>query len=275
MSLLEPFLYNSIWVFITVLARISPLLMLLPPLRGPAIPMRIRAMVGIAITAVITPLVYERATEMPTSLPLLAIAVVCELLLGLMMGIVVVLIIGGMQMGGQFVSQIGSMEMADAADALEDNPMPVLSQVFGWLGIALFLFLGGHRYMLDGFMQSFARYPAGSVAFQEHWLEVTVGMLIESLVIGIRVGAPIAIALLISNLITGLLARTVPQINILAVGFNINAMVMLTMVFLSIGGIGWVFQHEMESWLENSRQLWSDVAPASDSLAPSLTSLRP
>jgi flagellar biosynthesis protein FliR len=275
MSLLEPFLYNSIWVFITVLARISPLLMLLPPLRGPAIPMRIRAMVGIAITAVITPLVYERATEMPTSLPLLAIAVVCELLLGLMMGVVVVLIIGGMQMGGQFVSQIGSMEMADAADALEDNPMPVLSQVFGWLGIALFLFLGGHRYMLDGFMQSFARYPAGSVAFQEHWLEVTVGMLIESLIIGIRVGAPIAIALLISNLITGLLARTVPQINILAVGFNINAMVMLTMVFLSIGGIGWVFQHEMESWLENSRQLWSNVAPASDSIAPSLTSLRP
>ena len=275
MSLLEPFLYNSIWVFITVLARISPLLMLLPPLRGPAIPMRIRAMVGIAITAVITPLVYERATEMPTSLPLLAIAVVCELLLGLLMGIVVVLIIGGMQMGGQFISQIGSMEMADAADALEDNPMPVLSQVFGWLGIGLFLFLGGHRYMLDGFMQSFARYPAGSVAFQEHWLDVTVGMLIESLVIGIRVGAPIAIALLISNLITGLLARTVPQINILAVGFNINAMVMLTMVFLSIGGIGWVFQHEMESWLENSRQLWSDVAPASDSFTPSLTSLRP
>lgn len=265
MSVVEPFLYNSIWVFITVLARISPLLMMLPPLRGPSIPMRIRALIGISITAVITPLVYERATAMPTALPTLTISVICELLLGLMMGIVVALIIGGMQMGGQFISQIGSMEMADASDALEDTPMPVLSQVFGWLAIGLFLFLGGHRYMLDGFLQSFSRYPAGSVAFQDHWLEVTVAMMIDSLILGIRVGAPIAIALLLSNLITGLLARTVPQINILAVGFNINALVMLAMVFLSINGIGWVFRHDLESWLENSRQLWSETTPATSS----------
>lgn len=259
MSLLEPFLYNSIWVFLTVLARVSPLLMMLPPLRGPAIPMRIRALIGIGITALITPLVYENATSMPTALPTLAICVACELMLGLMMGIVVSLIIGGMQMGGQFVSQIGSMEMADATDALEDSPMPVLSQVFGWLAIGMFLFLGGHRYMLDGFLQSFSRYPAGSVAFQDHWLEVTVTLMIDSLMIGIRVGAPIAIALLLSNLITGLLARTVPQINILAVGFNINALVMLAMVFLSINGIGYVFRSDMETWLETSRQLWAET----------------
>jgi flagellar biosynthesis protein FliR len=51
------------------------LLMMLPPLRGPAIPMRIRALIGISITAIITPLVYERATTMPTALPTLAICV--------------------------------------------------------------------------------------------------------------------------------------------------------------------------------------------------------
>jgi len=88
--------------------------------------------------------------------------------------------------------------------------------------------------------------------------------------IGIRVGAPIAIALLLSNLITGLLARTVPQINILAVGFNINALVMLAMVFLSINGIGWVFRSDLESWLENSRQLWAE--PAETASVPSTTS---
>jgi flagellar biosynthetic protein FliR len=134
----------------------------------------------------------------------------------------------------------------------------------------MFLFLGGHRFMLDGFLQSFSRYPAGSVAFQEHWLEVTVAMMIDSLMIGIRVGAPIAIALLLSNLITGLLARTVPQINILAVGFNINALVMLAMVFLSINGIGWVFRSDLENWLENSRQLWTE--PAETASVPSTTS---
>ncbi len=269
MNLVEAFAYNSIWVFIVVLARVSPLLMMMPPLRGPSIPMRIRAMIGISIASMITPLVYDQATALPTSLPLVVVGVIGELLLGLVMGMIVSLIIGGMQMGGQFISQLGSMEMADSSDALEESPIPVISQVFGWLGIALFLFLGGHRYMLDGFMQSFARYPAGSVVFQDHWLDVTIGLLMDSLIIGIRVGAPVAIALLLSNLITALLARTVPQINILAIGFNINAMVMLIMVFVSISGIGWVFQTELESWLEITRELWNTPTASTSSSIPS------
>ena len=260
MNLLEPLLYNSIWVFMVVLARVSPLLMMMPPLRGPSIPMRIRAMIGIGLASMITPLVIDRATAMPSSFPMLAVAVICELLLGLVLGVIVSLIIGGMQMGGQFISQIGSMEMADSNDALDDSPMNVISQLFGWIAIALFLFLGGHRELLGGFLQSFERYPAGAVTFQEHWLTLAVELVVDSLVIGIRIGAPVAVALLLANLITALLARTVPQINILAVGFNINAMVMLIMIFASVGGIGFAFQEELANWLQYTSQLWDSSA---------------
>jgi flagellar biosynthetic protein FliR len=89
---------------------------------------------------------------------------------------------------------------------------------------------------------------------------LAVELVVDSLVIGIRIGAPVAVALLLANLITALLARTVPQINILAVGFNINAMVMLIMIFASVGGIGFAFQEELANWLQYTSQLWDSSA---------------
>ncbi len=58
-----------------------------------------------------------------------------------------------------------------------------------------------------------------------------------------------ATALLLSNLITGLLARTLPQLNVLAIGFNINALALLLLLFLAVGGVAWVFQTELSVWL--------------------------
>jgi hypothetical protein len=46
----------------------------------------------------------------------------------------------------------------------------------------------------------------------------------------------------------------------LAVGFNINAMVMLIMIFASVGGIGFAFQEELANWLQYTSQLWDSSA---------------
>ncbi len=41
-------------------------------------------------------------------------------------------------------------------------------------------------------------------------------------VLGLKIAAPIMIALFLSNLCLGIVARTVPQVNILMIGFPIN-----------------------------------------------------
>ncbi len=49
-------------------------------------------------------------------------------------------------------------------------------------------------------------------------------------------------ALLLSNLVLGLISRTLPQINVIAVGFGVNSLLALGMLFLSIGAVAWTFQ---------------------------------
>jgi flagellar biosynthetic protein FliR len=61
-------------------------------------------------------------------------------------------------------------------------------------------------------------------------------------VLGIRAAGPLLVALLLSNLVLGLVSRTLPQVNVLAVGFGLNAMLALGVLFLSIGAAAWTFQ---------------------------------
>lgn len=246
---------QPLWVFVTVLARISPALMLAPPTRSSAVPMRFRALMALGMAALLTPLALDGAAPMPPDLLNIAIPVACEILLGILLGSVILLAVTCLQIAGQSIGHLAGFDLATGVDPGSDEEMPVISNMLGWLAIAILLLLGGHRQLLECCLDSYQRYPAGGVFFEESWLEEIVLITKHTFEIGIRAAAPLATALLLSNLVTGLLARTLPQLNVLAIGFNINAMALLTLLFLSIGSVTWVFQSELAVWVDTCRRI--------------------
>ncbi len=250
-------LSQPLWVFISVLARLSPPLMLAPPTRSSAVPMRVRALIAFGMSALLTPLAFDSATPMPGDIIHIAIAIACELLLGILLGSVIVLAIACLQIAGQSVGHLAGFDMATALDPNSEEEMPVISNMLGWMSMAILLLLGGHRQLLECCMDSYQRYPAGGVFFEESWLEELVLVTKHTFEIGIRAAAPLATALLLSNLVTGLLARTLPQLNVLAIGFNINALALLTLLFMSLGSVTWVFQHELVVWVASCQRIAS------------------
>ena len=64
----------------------------------------------------------------------------------------------------------------------------------------------------------------------------------QAFVLGIRAAAPLLVALLLSNIVLGLISRTLPQINVIAVGFGLNSLLALGLMFLSMGAAAWTFQ---------------------------------
>ena len=54
------------------------------------------------------------------------------------------------------------------------------------------------------------------------------------------------ISLLLATVALGLIGRTVPQLNIMALGFGVNALVLPAVLCLSIGAAAWVFQDQIE-----------------------------
>ena len=80
-----------------------------------------------------------------------------------------------------------------------------------------------------------------------------VQLLQVAFVVGVRTAAPMITALLMSMLVLGLVSRTLPQLNILAVGFSLNMMVMMGTMFLALGTIIYVFQEQAIQAIEHLR----------------------
>jgi flagellar biosynthetic protein FliR len=62
-----------------------------------------------------------------------------------------------------------------------------------------------------------------------------------AMTVGIRLAAPAMVALFLISIAMGFLAKTIPQLNILTIGFAIRVVVGLVITILSLNGVEDVF----------------------------------
>jgi flagellar biosynthetic protein FliR len=239
---LEIFLVSRFMVFTLVLARTSTLLMTAPLFSSQGLPRRVRAFIAVAISLIVTP-VY-----LGTSLPPIEQLVdyvrllANEALTGLLLGLSINILFAGIQVAGQIVSQMSGLSIADVFNPAFEEDVSVFSQLFYFLTMAVFVAVGGHRLVTEALLDTFAAAPPGHATLGHSFVEVLTNIATQSFALGIRAAAPLLTALLLSNLVLGLVSRTLPQINVIAVGFGINALLALGVLFLSIGAAAWTFQ---------------------------------
>ncbi len=243
MTLLSPNL-NQFLVFVLVLTRISPLFMLMPVFGSQSVPVRVRALLAVGISLVITPLYWGRQIATPESLIELAVMMGKEAALGLVLSLGVLILFAGLQLAGQIIGQMSGMSLADVVSPGSDTTVPVFSQLFDLVTLAVFVIIGGHRQVIAALLDTFAWMPPGRAALSSNMLDALNEVMSQSFALGIRAAAPVMLALLLSVLIMGLISRTLPQLNVIAVGFSFNAMVVLVVLSISLGTAAWIFQDE-------------------------------
>lgn len=253
----SPLVSQTVWVLLGCLARIIPFLILAPPTQAACIPRRLRLGFAFCLAMMIGPYAADTALPSPSDGLHLIVMLGSEVAYGLLLGTVALLAVVGLQVTGQLASQLIGFDFATTR-GLDENASPMLNHLLTWIALIVVLTAGGHRLMLAACLDSFGTYPIGSLMNVGQWLGELQWMLGHTFAFGLRVGAPIGFALLLSNVITGLISRVLPQASLLAVGFNLNTMVLLTVLFLSVGGIGWTFQSELGTWLDGLHRLIQD-----------------
>jgi flagellar biosynthetic protein FliR len=239
---LETFLVSRFIVFTLVLARTSTLLMTAPIFSSQGLPRHVRASIAVAISLLVTPVFL--GTSLPTVVQLVDYGwlLANEALTGLLLGLSLNILFSGIQVAGQIVSQMSGLSIADVFNPAFEEDVSVFSQLFYFLTMAVFVAVGGHRLVTEALLDTFAAAPPGHAALGQGFVEVLTNIATQSFALGIRASAPLLTALLLSNLVLGLISRTLPQINVIAIGFGVNALLALGMLFLSIGAVAWTFQ---------------------------------
>lgn len=241
MPLVETFLLNQFGTFVLVLARVGALVMTAPIFGTQAAPIQARAGLAIAMALIVTPLHSGALVADVSQLLVFGKVVINETLLGLLLGLGVMILLSGVQLTGQLVSQLGGTAIAEGVDPNLDETVPVYSQMFYFLTLAMFVLLDGHRLLAEALLDTYVWLPPGKAALGDSFITALTTLLGQSFVLGIRAAAPAMTALLLATLVLGLVSRTVPQLNILAIGFNLNALLTIGVVLVSLGAIAWAF----------------------------------
>ncbi len=236
--------------FTLVLVRVSSLVLIAPVFGSHAVPMRVRALLAVALALLIVPLEFAKPTQSPTTLVNYLVLAGAEGLIGLTLGLGIMVLFSGMQVAGQVISQMSGMQLADVFDPGVDASVPVVSQLLFYVTLAVFVVIGGHRAVMEALLDTFVWLPAGQGNFSRSVLEAMTSLLAQSFSLGLHAAAPAMVALLLATLILGILGRTLPTLNVMAFGFGLNVLVTLGMLSVSLGGAVWVFQEQIEPMLD-------------------------
>ena len=239
---LETFLVSRFMIFTLVLTRTSGLVMTAPIFGTQSMPRQIRALLAVTISLLVTPVFLSTTVPPIENMAEYGKLLANEALVGLLLGLGINILFAGVEVAGQIVSQMSGMSLASVFSPGFEEDVSVFSHLFYFMTLSVFVAVGGHRIVTQSLLDTFTALPPGHAAIGSGVVEVLTKIASQSFALGIRAAAPLLTALLLSNVVLGLISRTLPQINVIVVGFGLNALLAMGLLCMSLGAVAWTFQ---------------------------------
>lgn len=223
------------WTALVLLgSRIGGLVLVAPVFSSRLVPMTVRT----AMVILFTVLLYPAARSVATGQAITPAAVLSEMLVGFCIGLGAALLIGAMEVAGDYIAvQIG-LSGAALLDPLSNQQSAVLGTFLQLFAVTLLLSVDGHLVMLDAVSDSTQRIPLGSaLAVDSGLMELAgVGSVLFSL--GLQFAAPVIAVALVANVALAVLSRAAPQLNILQIAFPVQILAGLATLGAAIPILG-------------------------------------
>lgn len=234
---------ESVYKFILLFARISGLVAFFPFFNHMRIPIVVKTSIVLLLTLFLTP--YATVTALPHEMVSITFAITMELMLGFIAGLLAYLVFAALEIAGQQISFVMGFTMASVIDPQTGVNTPLVSQVFTMLALILFLALDGHHLILLFYHHSLGEIPLGSFYPTANMWSYIAKAVMSMFLFGFILSFPIKALSLLSDIIFGMLMKTMPQFNLLVVGFPIKIMLSYVAMIASLGSIMIIFKKEI------------------------------
>lgn len=201
------------------------------------------------------------SAEAPISLDSFYILLIIkELAIGLALGFTAALVLYTIQIAGAFIDFQMGFSIASVMDPQTGSQVPIIGHFKYMLATLFLLTVNGHHLMLDGVMHSIQVFPVESIAFSvgiEGIAQFITHLFIEMFLIALQIALPIVGALFLVDIALGILAKTVPQLNIFAVGLPLKIFVGFILLLVSMPIFFFLVQLLFERIIESMAELIS------------------
>jgi flagellar biosynthetic protein FliR len=217
---------DHVAAFLLLATRFGALLLMSPPIGGGSVPASVRVAVVVALAACFSSLVPPPAQGW--GLWHVVSAMAGELALGSTMALGLNLAFAAFAVGARVLdTQIG-FGIGQVFNPLTRQQAPILTGVFAQLALVLFFSTDAPDGVLRGVVLSIQAYPPGSEWNMQSAYVPVVGQMAGLFALGFAMVAPVVFCLLLVELGLGVISRSLPQMNMFAMGIPIKVVVGLT-----------------------------------------------
>jgi len=223
-------LLNHFQLFLLVMVRTSGIFVFSPFFSSQNVPNTAKIGLTLAISLFIT--LMLKNTVNYDLLPL-TIVIFKELLVGIIIGFISYAFFSAFYVLGQIIDMHIGLGMANVIDPQNRIQIPLMGNFYYILAFLLFLCINGHHKIILALKESYDFIPINSFKYNESIMNLVIDILIKSFEIGTKLSLPIVVVILLSDIILGILSKTIPQLNMFVVGLPFK--ILLGLMILLVG----------------------------------------
>ena len=202
--------------------RVSGFVFAAPVLGSPVIPRLIKVWYSLLIAMIMVPMINSLSDVPSVETAGFFVLAGREVLIGILMGMICSIFIHGVEFGGHLVGLQMGFAASTLFDPLSRNQAAVVGRFQAMLALILFLILNGHHSMLQSLALSYKAVPPSLSGFAPRAGRELIVLSGTVFTIAVRTAIPALIALLMAQIGVGLLAKTMPQMNVFVIGFPVK-----------------------------------------------------
>lgn len=208
--------------FLLVFIRIFAFTVVAPVFFPQGTPQIVKVMFsGIMAFILLSAVDYSYVGEISGSFQLIAYSL-SEFTTGLTFGFIVSLCFYCIRAGGSILDMQVGFAMMSMFDPSAQGNVTLIERLLYWLSLMAFFLVNGHHILIKTFVESFNIINLGQFILSQESAMLLVDIFIRFFELGIRIAIPIMLIIILTDLTLGLVAKAVPQLNIMILGLPVK-----------------------------------------------------
>jgi flagellar biosynthetic protein FliR len=233
-------LYQYLVIFFIASLRISSFLISAPFFSLGGIPLQVRIIVGISLTAFLFPVIKVPDIQAMPGFNLFII-ILSEIGIGLSVGLILTIIFSAAAVAGEKIASTAGLSMSSMIDPQSGGQTLVLSTVLILFLISCFLSLDGHLFIIKMLLESYVYLPIGlSINFLQA-SNIAIDTFGDMLYLAALISLPVVGGLLLIQASIGVITRSAPSLNLFSFGFPIALIAIFVFLYAGVGPISDAF----------------------------------
>ncbi|PAF43149.1 flagellar biosynthetic protein FliR [Helicobacter sp. 11S02596-1] len=245
MELLASLTDGNVGVFLLLLLRFSGIFAFFPFFDNQLVPVAVRGALSFFMALLFFPIVPH--TPFAFTLETFLLAGAMELMLGFVASLVLQIVFNAIALATDSISFSMGLTMASAYDPISGAQKSIVGQVIALLAIVLALAVNFHHFVFLFIAHTLSSVPLGEFVLSQDMILYLIKAFGNMFLIGFAMAFPVLGLILLSDIIFGMIMKTHPQFNLLAIGFPVKIGIALVVIVLVIPAIMLRFKNELNA----------------------------